>query len=59
MEISSIICYGDLIYQDSNYYYPLDVEAKLISCVKSGNFDEADIILKQFLMRILRYESFQ
>jgi len=50
-EEESVACYGDIRMTLQAYYYPPDVELRLISLVKSGNLQETKQLLEQIKSR--------
>lgn len=58
---NSVICYRDVQENNENYYYPVEIEAKLINCIKAGQFNEVktvinDIFRENFEKRHLSYK---
>jgi len=62
--VGSIICAWDIQEERENYYYPLDIELKLINLIKSGDSNQVnnamhDIFEENFVRRNLPFKLVQ
>lgn len=49
MNRKGIIWYSDTRIESNTYYYPIDVELRLISTIRAGDVDEAERIVKSMI----------